>query len=316
MRLCGKNRSASRSFSIDDELIGDHLRCRSTGHHCHLSHLTLPPTGNLTCRKTTASEAFLAAKHTEPPNHHCNHEANNPASRARTRKSRSAPSTRVSHNSKLEPRSLRPTNTPVEPANTPTMPTQRPFLSNFLAAFRSHTQPLPKSVASISSTSAAAASTSTQTVWTSQPTKPQHSNSTNASENAVSHPRPINSKGQNHHASSATAQPREEKHLHPSLQHNVTPQTHLPRSSPTSGLPVYGPPNKPQPSYPTVQESRRARRGSDSSCDSGGFRDVRGGGEKWFIGGKTASGEEKYYKLSMVTRDRSADRISTDQLSL
>jgi hypothetical protein len=43
---------------------------------------------------------------------------------------------------------------------------------------------------------------------------------------------------------------------------------------------------------------------------------VRGGGEKWFIGGKTAGGEEKYYKLSMVRRDRSADRISTDQLSL
>ena len=177
------------------------------------------------------------------------------------------------------------------------------------AAFRSHTQPLPKSVASLSTTSAAAASTSTQTVWTSQPTKPQTTN-TSASENAVSHPRPINAKGQNHNAQS------QDKYAHPSLQHNVTPQTHLPRSPPVSGMPVYGPPNKPQPSYPTVQESRRARRGSDSSCDSGGFRDVRGGGEKWFIGGKTATGEEKYYKLSMVRRDRSADRISTDQLSL
>ncbi|KAL1587839.1 hypothetical protein WHR41_03518 [Cladosporium halotolerans] len=196
------------------------------------------------------------------------------------------------------------------------MPTQRPFLSNFLAAFRSHTQPLPKSVASISTTSAAAASTSpTQTVWTSQPTKPQPSNPS-ASENAVSNPRPIQSKGREHSSATAAAPTHQDKHIHPALQHNVTPQTHLPRSPPASGLPVYGPPNKPQPSYPTVQESRRARRGSDSSCDSGGFRDVRGGGEKWFIGGKTASGEEKYYKLSMVRRDRSADRISTDQLSL
>lgn len=200
------------------------------------------------------------------------------------------------------------------------MPTQRPFLSNFLAAFRSHTQPLPKTVGSISTTSAAAASTSataaaSQTVWTSQPTKPQSSNPS-TSENAVSHPRPIHPKGKEHNTSAATALPHQDKHLHPSLQHNVTPQTHLPRSPPTSGVPVYGPPNKPQPSYPTVQESRRARRGSDSSCDSGGFRDVRGAGEKWFIGGKTASGEEKYYKLSMVRRDRSADRISTDQLSL
>jgi hypothetical protein len=44
---------------------------------------------------------------------------------------------------------------------------------------------------------------------------------------------------------------------------------------------------------------------------------VRGGaGEKWFIGGLTAGGEEKYYKLSMVKRDKSSDRISTDQMSL
>jgi len=59
------------------------------------------------------------------------------------------------------------------------------------------------------------------------------------------------------------------------------------------------------------------RRGSASSSDSGGFREVRAGsGEKWFIGGRTAGGEDKYYKLSMVKRDRSADRISADQLSL
>jgi hypothetical protein len=43
---------------------------------------------------------------------------------------------------------------------------------------------------------------------------------------------------------------------------------------------------------------------------------VKGGGEKWFVGGRTANGEEKYYKLSMVKRDRSSDRISADQLSL
>lgn len=43
---------------------------------------------------------------------------------------------------------------------------------------------------------------------------------------------------------------------------------------------------------------------------------MKGGGEKWFVGGRTASGEDKYYKLSMVKRDRSSDRISADQLSL
>ena len=43
---------------------------------------------------------------------------------------------------------------------------------------------------------------------------------------------------------------------------------------------------------------------------------MKGAGEKWFVGGRTAAGEEKYYKLSMVKRDRSSDRISADQLSL
>lgn len=191
------------------------------------------------------------------------------------------------------------------------MPTQRPFLSNFLAAFRAHSQPIPKAQPSRSSTSGVA---STQTIWTSTQQKPAQSPS---SENIAS-PRPIRpSKTANYNtttstSTSATTQDRSPQ-LHPALQHNVSPQTHLPRSSPS---PVYGPPNKPQPSYPTPAEARRSRRGSDSSSDSGGFREVKGGGEKWFIGGRTASGEEKYYKLSMVKRDRSADRISADQLSL
>jgi hypothetical protein len=43
---------------------------------------------------------------------------------------------------------------------------------------------------------------------------------------------------------------------------------------------------------------------------------VRSGSEKWFIGGLTSGGEERYYKLSMVKRDKSSDRISTDQMSL
>ena len=193
------------------------------------------------------------------------------------------------------------------------MPTQRPFLSNFLAAFRAHSQPLPKAQPSIQASAAVAAST--QTYWTSAPTtqKPHAQSS-----ESIASPKPINPKTAGYSTSTAAAQDRQ---LHASLsplQHNVSPQTHLPRSPPSPGLPVYGPPNKPQPSYPTSagSESRRTRRGSDSSSDSGGFREVKGGGEKWFVGGRTASGEEKYYKLSMVKRDRSSDRISADQLSL
>jgi hypothetical protein len=40
------------------------------------------------------------------------------------------------------------------------------------------------------------------------------------------------------------------------------------------------------------------------------------GGEKWYIGGRTATGEEKFYKLGMVKRHRSTDRLSLDKLSI
>ncbi|KAI0995509.1 hypothetical protein K3495_g12670 [Podosphaera aphanis] len=53
-----------------------------------------------------------------------------------------------------------------------------------------------------------------------------------------------------------------------------------------------------------------ARRGSDSSSE--GFRDVLGA-EKWYIGGRTASGEERYFKLGVIKRHRS---LSIDRLSL
>jgi len=59
---------------------------------------------------------------------------------------------------------------------------------------------------------------------------------------------------------------------------------------------------------------RPQRRGSDSSSD-GGFRDVLGG-EKWYVGGRTATGEERFYKLGMVKKERSGDRLSMDRLSL
>ncbi|RYP93701.1 hypothetical protein DL770_000232 [Monosporascus sp. CRB-9-2] len=55
------------------------------------------------------------------------------------------------------------------------------------------------------------------------------------------------------------------------------------------------------------------RRGSDSSSE--GFRDVRGA-EKWYIGGRTAGGEERFFKLGVVRRVRSQDRLSLDRLSL
>lgn len=56
------------------------------------------------------------------------------------------------------------------------------------------------------------------------------------------------------------------------------------------------------------------RRGSDTSSE-GGFRDPFGG-EKWYIGGRTAGGEERFYGLAMARRERSGDRSSFDRLSL
>ncbi|TWU71053.1 hypothetical protein ED733_002510 [Metarhizium rileyi] len=55
------------------------------------------------------------------------------------------------------------------------------------------------------------------------------------------------------------------------------------------------------------------RRGSDSSSE--GFRDAIGA-DKWYIGGRTAGGEEKFFKLGVVRRVRSNDGLSLDRLSL
>jgi hypothetical protein len=194
------------------------------------------------------------------------------------------------------------------------MSSQRPFFANFLAAFRAHQPQIPKLTASISPSAAVAASA---TIWTSAPAQQLAKASSPTTETTASSPRPINPKS--NPCTQTNAAPAQDRQLVASLsplQHNVSPQTHLPRSPSSSGLPTSALQNKPQTSYPTCQEARRGRRSSDSSSDSGGFREVRSSGDKWFIGGLTANGEEKYYKLSMIKRDRSWDRISADQLSL
>ncbi|KAL1311153.1 hypothetical protein AAFC00_001355 [Neodothiora populina] len=197
------------------------------------------------------------------------------------------------------------------------MGSNRPFFSNFLAAFRAHSAALPKSSQSISTSAPGAAAVATsQAVWSSSSSSSIPSATSQTPLETESAPRAINAKSaaSQHHA---THQPTP---LAP-LQHNVSPLTHGPRSPPSPGvgvngsMPVYGPPNKPQhQAYPTPQEARRNRRGSDSSSE-GGYRDVMGG-EKWYIGGRTSAGEERFYKLSMVRRDTSADRLSADRLSL
>ncbi|CAH0017335.1 unnamed protein product [Clonostachys rhizophaga] len=62
-----------------------------------------------------------------------------------------------------------------------------------------------------------------------------------------------------------------------------------------------------------IQYPSSRRRGSDSSSE--GFRDVIGA-DKWYIGGRTAGGEERFFKLGVVRRVRSNDGLSLDRLSL
>src|SRR5699024_10722128 len=71
---------------------------------------------------------------------------------------------------------------------------------------------------------------------------------------------------------------------------------------------------------PTETYDHHRRRGSDSSNGSTGFRDALGP-EKWYIGGRSPGGEERFYRLGMVTKGGgrlggSARVGSFDQLSL
>lgn len=68
---------------------------------------------------------------------------------------------------------------------------------------------------------------------------------------------------------------------------------------------------QPPRAIPIPQQSRR--RGSDSSSE--GFREVLGA-DRMYIGGRTAGGEEKFFKLGMVRRVKSGDRLSLDRMSL
>ncbi|CAF9936934.1 hypothetical protein IMSHALPRED_010958 [Imshaugia aleurites] len=158
------------------------------------------------------------------------------------------------------------------------MPTNRPFFFNFLAAFRAQSA-LSKSSSSTTSTPAP------QSTYTHAPptlaraiaTKPPSAGATAAAVHAAN----------------------------PSLS------SHHPRQASTS--PSAAQPRSPQAmSPPGAAGFRRARRGSDTSSE-GGFRDL---GEKWYVGGKTASGEERYLRLGMVRKERSGDRLSLDRLSL
>lgn len=187
------------------------------------------------------------------------------------------------------------------------MPTNRPFFINFLAGFRAHSAlSKPSSNSSVSTNPAPVGSTSSQfsslantnrsTIAASSPSQAQKNNpatgitqslgpTATAVQTNLSHTR---------HPSAATA----------AAASSSSPSTARSPSSPPSTATNHGFQHRAAPQ----------RRGSDSSSE-GGFRDALGG-EKWYIGGRTAAGEERFYRLAMVRKERSGDRLSLDRLSL
>ncbi|CAI6330131.1 unnamed protein product [Periconia digitata] len=162
-----------------------------------------------------------------------------------------------------------------------TMSTNRPFFSNFLAAFRA--QSAIQKAATSSSTAASYPHASTSSTQASSSTQSR----TLTTKATPSSPGPTAA------AVQATSQ------FQPTRQHAAP--YHRSTSPTTKAFPIPG------------NSRGRNRRGSDSSSE--GFNEIKGA-EKWYIGGRTAAGEERYYKLGMVKRQRSVDRLSLDKLSI
>jgi len=167
--------------------------------------------------------------------------------------------------------------------------TNRPFFGSFLSAFRAHSAMHKATVASPTGTA-------TQSSYTQQ--NSVNSNITSSNPTGGAQARNITTKA-GQMSSGATTVAITAGQFQPTRQHTTSPYSRSPGSPGTSNL--------------TPLQSR-GRRGSDSSSE--GFRETSIGAEKWYIGGRTAGGEERVYKLSMVKRPRSIDRLSLDRMSL
>lgn len=198
-----------------------------------------------------------------------------------------------------------------------TMSTNRPFLANFLAAFRAQ-----------STYKASTAGTQSATGPSSQLAQNARAIATKAAGSGASSPEPASTTTHHYHhhhhhhhpsasTSSSSAHSRPNSHPRPPLnQTSATAAADLP-AAPSS------PPATPASSstpIPIASGHNRQRRGSDSSSGSGGFRDALGP-EKWYIGGRTPGGDERFYRLGMVTKGGGrlggSTRVgSIDQLSL
>ncbi|KAI9804495.1 MAG: hypothetical protein M1825_001394 [Sarcosagium campestre] len=166
------------------------------------------------------------------------------------------------------------------------MPTNRSFFANFLAAFRAHSALQQASSTAASSSTSSQAATATSAAATSS--------------FSPSNARAISTKAGNG-SGPTTAAVQAAGHLQSARQPSTSPLPRSPRSPAGS------------PGNHIGGGSSRRRRSSSSSTE--GFRDALGT-EKWYIGGRSAAGEERYYRLGMARRHRSIDRLSLDRVSL
>lgn len=219
--------------------------------------------------------------------------------------------------------------------------TNRPFFANFFAAFRAHSA-LQKSSPAINAspntttaTATAAYGTLSRTYHTSSSPEPQQIPPKQPSPGSHS------AHSTSPHTSSAVTAAGPQSHFRssrPLHAPNGTPQSRgrvRSTSREASSAPVYGPPTQTQaqstsPAFRSRTPSPggvpspslslpRGRRGSDSSASGsvGAASPLASGkADKWYIGGRTAQGEERFYKLGLVKTGGSADRLSLDRLSL
>lgn len=170
------------------------------------------------------------------------------------------------------------------------MPSQRPyFLSSFIAAFRQQAPSLQ--------TSAQQANKHAPSASSGPSSAAAASSSSSAAASAAYH----HHHHHHHHQQKVASTPPPSASRSPATDAGVAAYHSARGPSATGGI------NIPGASSPTH------RRGSDSSSE--GFRDVLGT-DKWYIGGRTAAGEEKFFKLGVVRRVKSNDGLSLDRLSL
>ncbi|KAI4244107.1 MAG: hypothetical protein L6R40_003091 [Gallowayella cf. fulva] len=187
------------------------------------------------------------------------------------------------------------------------MPTNRPFFANFLAAFRAH-----------SALTASKTSTSPPSITNATPTSQFTLPSASAARTITTSPSPPQPTSQSPYSSTSppTASQLKASTASPPTASSATTAALSAAAAGALSHRAHHASTSPPPRSPTNAPFTRIpqRRGSDSSSE-GGFREVLGG-EKWYIGGRTATGEERFYRMGIVRRERSWERRSFDQLSL